>query len=137
MKHPNPERCRDLGMTFLFLAESSPKAKVHMIDGSFHPCGTSACHAGWFAIARGLKRTFGSKKYNFLSSATDMANFLGFKDWDFLRCWADDFPNLWGNGNGSSMFCDSDAFNCRNEEPTLEEIGIHWLNVADMIEALQ
>lgn len=134
MKHPNIENIRVLADTFLLLSESDPEAKVNMKDAEFHPCGTTACHAGWFAVSQGKESAY---NYGFMDAAKEMARFLGFNGHHELTDWVEDNRKLWGNRYGARMFGGREAFGLEDREPTLKEIGEHWLAVADRIEGLK
>ncbi len=123
------EKARHVGMTFLLLAASRPKAEVDMAEGRFEVCGTVACHAGWFAVANGESRANG---WSFCSAADYMARELGFADQYDLETWATD-KSLWGNNKGAYMFIDKMAFDVK-DRLTLKRIGRHWLKVADRVE---
>lgn len=134
MKHLKIENIRILADTFLLLHEDG--GKVYMRQTYFHPCGTVACHAGWFAVARGKKLDYG-KSYTYMSSADEMAKFLGLKSFDNLPEWAHKNPKIWGNHRGEFMFSRPIAFGKReNQELTLKDIGIHWHKIADRLEEL-
>lgn len=142
MKDPKRfvENARILGMTFLGLWEDRPpNCRVDMVTTSFSVCGTVACHAGWFAVARGLSRKnlrfFNDEPYEFADSADEMAQFLGFVGRYSLREWAARCPQLWGNTHGEAMFYVYSAFGVPESKLTLKTIGIHWLEVADRVEA--
>lgn len=127
------ERMRQLGMGFLFLHEENPDKRVNMAYAEWHVCGTVACHAGYFADLRGVSiitDMFSDSYYDFIASANDMAQFLGFYDKGRLKDWANDYPHLWGNVWGFDMFCTWNAFGFDNAR-TLKTIGKHWLAVAE------
>lgn len=126
------EKMRVLGMTFLFLDIEGPNVnKVNMLSGSFHPCGTHACHAGFFAIANNKENDI---DYSFNDSAGEMAQYLGFKKSRDLELWALENPKMWGNNYGEHMFCTSYSFMKTFDTITLKDIGLHWLKVADRCE---
>jgi len=143
-KHPNVAKCRELGMLFLNLHESDPACRVEMGETRFSLCGTAACHAGWFQVSKGRSWGF-LNNIGYEEGSRDIARFLGFygkHPEGKLESWAEDNPDLWGNKDGDGMFCSSDAF--YSTPPTLtkphnmsiKHIGLHWLKVADRIEAL-
>jgi len=147
MKHPNPERCRELGTLFLMIDEEPSEKRVNMMNGSWPnetldtigECGTVSCHAGWLAWGMGADTNATNGK-GFMHYAHILAEFVGKDSANDLTVWAATNTGLWGNENGGGMFHDSYAFSNRTEnEPwratTLKEIGIHWLKVADRIEA--
>ena len=129
---------RILGMTFLNLAEGTPpECKVNMMETEVDLCGTVACHAGWFGIAKHSKKKSLNNLYDFQDSANEMANYLGFAKAIDLQTWAGENPVLWGNTKGFAMFNARRAFSV-DEKWTpldLEKIGLWWLGVADRCEA--
>lgn len=133
---PNPDRCRELGMIFLSLAESEPpECKVDMYESSYWACGTVACHAGWFGVSQLGKRNY--RRYSYDKAADDMARFLDCECSYSLRNWAQRNPSLWGNDAGDGMFGTGFDFFRKPfgvMKPTLKHIGKHWLKVADRIE---
>lgn len=111
----------------------NPKRKVDMVDPKWELCGTVACHAGWFAVARNKRRRI--NKYHCIDSSDDMAKFLGFKDRDHFRFYFYNNRKVWGNRFGNTMFFNWKAFDPDNNKPkTLETIGKHWLEVASRME---
>lgn len=122
------QRCRIVGMTFLNLHEQwKGIAEVNMNEP--HVCGTVACHGGWWAIDQGTEG-------DYEDGAESIARFLGFLSYFDLEDWAHEHPDLWGNENGWSMFCDESAFDCTDENITLWKIGVHWLKVAERVEEI-
>ena len=87
-----------------------------------HPCGTVACHAGWYkvnevvsyAYSEGTNRTIAFDKQEIPIGFTDGANLiaadLGFSHYDKLKSWAVAYPEIWGNNEGSAMFINEAAF---------------------------
>jgi len=131
MNKLNIEAARDMGMLFLNLHESG-NAKVDMREVDFQACGTVACHAGWYAISRGLSWCVDC---HFAHAADGMAKELGFEGRKSLEHYFEESPELWGNNLAEGMFCLDEAFGNRKDEPlTLEDIGLHWLKVADRCE---
>lgn len=141
------ESMKTLGMTFLAMFEADPLAQVDMGEpswnlGEANLCGSPACHAGWFAVARNQEQDKitknGVKHYNFHHSAKEMAVFLGFDSEQDLENWAFENPTLWGNTYGGGMFSDRSAFlPGEGRQPTLKEIGKHWLKVASRCESVK
>jgi len=152
MEHPDPNKCRELGMLFLGLVESEPpKCRVNMSKGVYKSCGTSACHAGWFGVTQikgapkesryrdgGLQTV--DESFGYAGAASKMARFLGKSDKLSLKNWAKNNPDLWGNDNGEQMF--SDSVSRGNpflpgqplRDIKLKDIAMHWFAVGDRIE---
>jgi len=135
-KHPNPDRCEELGMLFLSIHNyNSKKPEVDMLNGSWDStdsvCETVACHAGWFAWGTNKIHIF--TVYSYKNAADEMSEFLKSR-WckGNLECWAQDNPTIWGNRDGDGMFVEEEAFGV-SENLTLEVIGKHWLKVAARI----
>lgn len=126
-----PEKTRKLGHMFLDL--HADKRKVDMMKSHFDPCGTIACHAGWFAIMTGIPY---SNFHSFIDAADKMATFLGLQDAKSLEIWARHNADIWGNAYGNVMFTSWHAFDPDlNRLPNnLKTIGEHWLAVADRLE---
>lgn len=135
LKQKRIERMRELGNIFLKLHKERPDAKVDMTEHRFHPCGTTACHAGWFAAYNGDDSKAACK--NFMSAKREMAKFLYFDTDMNLEMWAEQNWDIWGNYSGGYMFYSKGAFGFYDEdnELTLKDIGNHWLGVADRYEA--
>lgn len=129
-----------LASTFLLLhKQNKTGAEVNMRCVDFHPCGTVACHAGWFAIAKGKRRigvyeeTRKIQAYGYTDAAREMAKFIGFESEDAMCAFFGKHPKLWGNNYGNVMFLDPDAFNPYEDKVTLKMIGKHWGKVHDRI----
>jgi len=123
-----PENVAILATTFMLLHEEG--GEVNMAEDKFNPCGTVACHAGWFAIARNLKShrycDRRGARYDFVDSAVDMARFLGFMDEEELGDFFEVNHSLWGNDGASHMFASAKAFGkSREQKLTLLDIGEH------------
>jgi len=139
----NFKNARILGDFFLNIQESAPSAKIDMQDTrwSGSDCGTTGCHAGWFAWARSKVHFVdydhaNIKYYVYNYSANEMAEFLGFEDRYELEYWGENNEKIWGNSFGDDMFTSAKAFgkeNC-NDSLSLKTIGLHWLKVADRAE---
>lgn len=135
-----------LGMTFLALdVESkcfakdtcSPEPTVDMMDVKYEPCGTIACHAGWFGIAADIKDTptFARNGFGMFHEAIPtLARHLGFETRADIEDWASENHKLWGNLRGAAMFNDEEAFG-KTHSVTLKDIGLHWLKVAARVKA--
>ena len=87
-----------------------------------HPCGTVACHAGWYKVnevvnyghSKYLNKSIGFDKQEipigFADGATKIAADLGCSSYDELKVWAHSHPEIWGNDNGNAMFIYEKAF---------------------------
>lgn len=156
--HINLENIAVLATTFMLLhEEGGHDSRVNMYDATWYLCGTVACHAGWFAVARGIRQRAdhlwkdGSARggYDFFASAEDMATFLGFKGAGQLALVPLDcahtmigffsaHPGVWGNSWGNQMFASRRAFGVFNDGLlTLGRIGEHWAGVYDRLYALK
>jgi len=147
MKHPDPDRCRELGTLFLMIDAEPTTKEVNMGEISWPNdnlnsntrigCGTQACHAGWFAWGCDIDNLCGThnvRSFDYEDSADKMAIFLGQDDMESLKDWADDNQGLWGNDCGVYLFSSNSSIKDQ-DIITLKDIGIHWLKVADRIEA--
>ena len=95
-------------------------------------CGTTACHAGWYELARAPAGTE-IKSLFWTDGADQMARDLGFEYREDLTEWARDNPDVWGNEYGYGMFQLNLAF---GDGPiTLADIAEHWHGVANRLEA--
>ena len=121
--------------------------------GSGYPCGTIACHAGWYLLAKlheaddvgwaededhplSLTNKAGSYR-GFSEGLRLLMQDLGYGEHGDLKDWAERNPELWGNRNGDGMFSNPLAFKSDAEwYITVKDIAEHWLAVADRIEAL-
>ena len=98
----------------------------HWSNRAVHPCSTVACHAGWYALGRGLVGVWGphddwpndvqvyhqpdGKMGRYIQGVRMMAEDLGFQDRTELELWAARHPEYWGNRYGSYMFSAVRAF---------------------------
>lgn len=143
MKHPKSEDVYNVAMTFLNLAKAYPESPVDMGSGivsteeeKVGTCGSPACHAGWYLIGRMSNDEWDAMEvYGFRSGVALMSADLGLKKGSWLRAWAHDNPDIWGNVYGRRMFYSTKAFG--KESVTLKDIGKHWLEVAGRLEELE
>ena len=155
MKHPEPENIRKVANRLLRVERKYP-GEVNMGATLIYKtpeCGTIACHAGWYALAkvedetslRVSKAAFEAptlgyddgKSLEFYGGVKHMAKDLGFGTTRELRAWAYNHPKLWGNHYGGKLFESAETFG--KEAGTIlsvKDIAEHWLGVADRIEAL-
>lgn len=123
--HPTPQQVQTV-IDNLELANKMAKydAKVNMYNGEvdINLCGTPMCHGGWYAIVRGGN--------SYTKGSSHMADDLGFEHFEDLEYWAKENPTIWGNDNGSYMFCAGEAFNQSDDTGfTLTTIINHWKQV--------
>ena len=155
MKHPDPKDIRNVADRLLRVARKYP-GEVNMgCTMIYKPpeCGTVACHAGWYALAKvedetslwvkradttiPVLRYADGKPLEFYRGIKLMANDLGFRTSTDMRGWADCHPELWGNNHGDRMFGSAQAFGkVAGSVFSVKDIAEHWLAVADRIEAL-
>ena len=157
--HPHPEAIRAAMDRLEKVATAAGHPIVEMNEGRImrHACGTSACHGGWYVIAKMeemdiawsdqiaisyevpvrpstvLPNTMNAITFD--EGADLLARDLGFRLSFHLRDWADMYPDLWGNIHGSAMFIAGYAFGIEGRSPTTRDIINHWRGVADRIEA--
>lgn len=103
---------------------------LNMMEGSVnnlegHTCGTVHCVGGWYAIAT---IDLSKRVVDYHDGGHEMAKHLGFSDRDKLIDWAHSNRDIWGNSNGSGMFCDEDAY---DSSKTLADVIIHLEGVRD------
>lgn len=102
-----------------------------------HKCGTVHCHAGWFAIARGLHK---NRKVTYSTGTEEMTLVLGFEHEFQLRQWALDNKDIWGNMCGNFIFSDKIAFESASRPHgalNLQHIIDHWKEVYERLKALE
>ena len=156
MKHPESEKIR-AAMNLLEKHVPEKHAVSMEVSNCYltPECGTVACFAGFYALAK-MKET-----------GEEMWVYSPFDNADFLDCpgsgdrspysfgydefgkdigiapykaqdWAATNPDLWGNEHGLSMFFSREAYGGnRNSTITLYDIIAHWRGVADRIEAAE
>ena len=149
----NSEKARKVAQVFESLARAGVGEQVLMDACTVRradPCGTIACHAGWYALHKFREDSVWSefeddmkalvRRGYFVSwfdGASAMAGDLGFDNVGSLTLWADMNPDLWGNDFGRHMFASAMAFGntpVEDNETTLSHIAEHWRSVADRLE---
>ena len=90
-----------------------------------HDCNTIACHAGWYAISKNLKRTY--KRTHYEDGIEDIAQDLKI-DTRTLLSFMSNNPSIWGNAFGGGMFTMDRAFRTTtsNGAETLQDIIDFW-----------
>jgi len=91
-----------------------------------YACGTPMCHAGWYLIATSKVTSHTS----YSDGAELMAEHLGFANDFYLKLWAKQNSDIWGNREGESMFCSENAFST-SEPFGLKTIIDHWKAVKE------
>ena len=164
MKHPTSKAVRKVADVFYDLVENdNHKYGTTILDMSEEQivndhCGTTACHAGWYLLAKTkvkhewracftpegsyykkdsvfLMSKDKQERINYFGGCSLMARDLGFKQESELTEWAERNPDIWGNEYGRFMFTSPDAFRFPNGgEVTLEMIADHWQAVSDLLE---
>lgn len=116
-------------------------AGLDMMEGHVnvpgHVCGTIHCHAGWYAIAAcDLTHIL-----SYFDGSRQMALDLGVNNPSLIEAWASTNPKIWGNRNGSAMFCEEEAFfhptKRHNGAENLQHIIDHWTEVYERVKALE
>lgn len=124
-------KMRYLSNVFLDMAIMRPDAVVDMTRETFRPKANIASFAGWWAIAHGLKRT---PYYRIGDAIEDVAKWLGFSNSIEFNKWIYKNHHIWGNKLGWAMMYDRCAYGLTNRDPTLKEIGEHWLAASNRLE---
>lgn len=111
-----------------------PDAKVNMMQGIIHECGSPMCHGGWYAVAT-IKEKYNAKGQDilFIDGANLMAEHLGFDNNNQLEDWAMRNSDVWGNIYGAHMFVDALAFTGDYDIRLkgLNDIIEHWKGVKE------
>lgn len=143
MQHPKSENVlKVIGKLKNVLPMATRERHLDMQEGAVnngsHPCGTTHCHGGWFAVAMGLHLISDYVDYN--NGANKMAECLGFPNMIQLENWAESNEHLWGNEDGTRMFCNEDAFISPTRPDgaeNLQHIIDHWTEVYERLVALE
>lgn len=156
MTHPKSEDVLKVIENFKLIPERKrmEKDSLDMMEPDVtsygHACGTVHCHAGWYAAVN-------IKKFPSLSHLTffDGANLLTrdifpelneidqstlYVDRNLPK-WATDNPQIWGNEDGGTMFCDEYAFYHETKRPegakSVQDIIDHWQEVYERLLVLE
>lgn len=133
------EKCRVLGMTYLFLHEAYPNGVVDMQNYFYST--DAACPAGWFAVACGMSLdgvSLQSDIYDIFDSTQDIMEFLGFYNHSAFNLWVENNYKIWGNPFGNTAFSSAQSYGKMSfQSVSLYEIGIHWLKVADNFDSMK
>ena len=165
MKHPTSVQVAEVVRRFDWVLEEFSKRGDCTIDmqcGIVEDdpgCGTIACHAGWYAVAK--LHVLGSGFYwedaedreqiKILMAGVDVVNYgfgagslaydLGFKDEYDLQEWAASNPSIWGNCHGYHMFINPWAFksgDVDDERPfDLRYVRDHWDAVRRRLDVIE
>ena len=149
--HPSSEQVENVVKVFEQIVEREGKnQRVYMLEGHVHTeekgyCNTIACHGGHFALQvwlnegrdihlRILGTILGDRElvedFGFGDGKRQMAEMLGLLGGGYaVASYYYDYPELWGNGHGWSMFVDAEAFGRANNELKLKHILKHWRGV--------
>lgn len=103
-----------------------------------HVCGSVHCHAGWYAIAKGLHR---GGIVNFMNGSQAMGEDLfNISGGIRIMAWAHVNPAIWGNTDGEYIFAHAMAFKSAsrpNGAQTLADIIDHWQEVYERLVILE
>ena len=106
-----------------------------------HPCGSPACVAGnyWLAKIWDGVTEYPKKFIGFNRGTDEMAWDLGFEHPRELRFWAKDNPTVWGNKHGWWIFTEPHAYTTYVEgKPfSMAQIITHWEGVLERFKAEQ
>ena len=109
---------------------------ITTIKAKDHSCKTTACHAGYYRLAR-FKSLIGNAA-GYMAGSLAMARDLGFENADELTCWASTHSALWGNEYGAMMFAMEEAFGASSSSGlTLQDVVNHWEQVGDRLRHLE
>lgn len=128
MKNPTPDQV-DQVISILEHA-IDPKygdALLDMQEDRVHPCNTTHCVAGWYAIGADLW-TKGIS--HFEDAAHAMARELGFLSMRHFEKWAEANTLIWGNSSGEGVFSDRRAW---GDAETLRDVIEHLYGVRDRL----
>ena len=169
-KSPSYEQVDAVASAFETLADN-PTYRVNMAETNIRrdrctPCGTIACHGGWYLyhkmltephawVQNGTIMTIaphcelpeyidggidGSEEHpDYYDGAHAMALDLGFDCDEHMVFFFEKHPDIWGNENARDMFYGHVAFNdvADPERLCLRDIARHWRGVADRIGKLR
>lgn len=141
MKHPKSEDVLKVIKIFKRAVAFRGNRKVNMLETNL--CGTSLCHAGWFAVGYNPLNSL-SIKSDYSKGIKLMDKVLGFpiideKSNSFyydIKSWAINNPAIWGNCHGSWIFNDIRAFGIETENEknaSIKDIVKHWEGVYERL----
>ena len=115
--------------------------RINMNSPAKPRCGTPGCHAGLAMLALDKMRVkqtkcFINHGYHYRDQANRLARYLfRSKDVDFiaLKAWAEFHVEIWGNGEGYSMFEYGMAFDQDTDFFPSSVIVDHWAGVLDRL----
>lgn len=160
MKHPTSKAVFEVVERFksvlhlAILPYHLKMSEMNVVDNG--SCGTVACHAGWYLLAKRIaKERFyyrsGYHKDEFLKGIVAINNDLGFPkintsgnnmyDTPLLK-WADDNEVIWGSRYGGAMFNSRGNMAFKTESrpdgvTNLRHIIDHWTEVGERLLALE
>ncbi len=136
MNRPTAKRFRAVADTFEDVVKKYPTSVVQMASGGWslsNPCGTPACVAGWYGVARNIPRgvegegTWGAQ-------ANAMARDLGFE-------WVESFieyilatPEVW-TSHYRNPFTQAEVWGAKDATITLHHVIARLRAAADYMEA--
>ena len=103
--------------------------------GDDHPCGTPACVAGnyWLAKHWDGKTEYPKESIGFVDGIVEMAKDLGVTPLE-LEDWASRNYKIWGNRAGGKMFKSSYAYLSESSDTlfvTMKDVIAHWEGVLE------
>lgn len=134
---PSQERWRKVIDNFycvlpFALQEQSLDMLEFRVNTGAHECGTVHCVGGWYAIAVYQETAFRGRGLTYEKGANRLALDLGFNHQYYIREWALNSPELWGNPHGFDMFSHAKAYDHGNgPAKTLADVIHHFEFVAD------
>ena len=144
MKHPHSSKVLEVIKAFesvlpMAIRENHLNMSTANVNCGTYACGTVHCHAGWYAIAKGLHLNEG---ISYSDGVIKMCKDLGITDggdfWDSpIEAWASKNKDIWGNRGGNVMFSNRIAFKHPTKRPkgaeNLQHIIDHWREVYERL----
>jgi len=148
MKNPTVKQVQALIARFESVIKKWPEGVLDMdepdVRSGQHNCGTTHCHAGWYAVAYiDEGREFppevednNMRRITCIDGIDLMSRDLGFRKPVDLRSWAQRNPEIWGNEFGDFMFCKASAFGPEggDDAENMQDIVAHWKTVLKTLE---
>ena len=156
MENPTSQQIKTVIETFESITDLKPVVDMANEEIEQNDCGTIACHAGHYALAKLRNRAdcqFDSESGGFRRGGENVSHihgsqmisydlgFLGYRT-ELLR-WASENPELWGNRYGRYMFAGACAFTgldadedlWTNKKISFADIVNHWRGVYQRVKA--